>query len=66
MSDFLAVAIGVLLGVLVSIPISLVIVASTTQSQVRYLRELRRPDVTIERPTREIVVFDAEFRQVLP
>lgn len=68
MSDFLAVAIGVLLGVLASVPVAMVIAASTTHGRAR-----SHPDFTGWTPPDEIseetavtLYFDGIGREVTP
>ena len=56
MSDFPAVAIGVLLGVLASVPVAMVIAASTTPRE-HYQRDVPPPTVTVEPPVTAVVVF---------
>lgn len=56
MSDFLAVSIGIVLGVLASVPVAMVIAASTTRREY-YPRDSRPPTVTVEPPVTAVVVF---------
>ena len=64
MNDFLAVAIGVLLGVLASVPVAMVIAASTTPRPARF-QDTHRTDVAVEPPTTAVVVFRPDTMEVL-
>lgn len=63
MSDFLAVAIGVLLGVLASVPVAMVIAVSTTPRSERLVRDRDAKNVVIA--SREIAVLDTACEEVL-
>ena len=67
MNDILAVAFGVLLGVLASIPVALVIAASVNSSQYRRLRETWRVEILppIEQQETGVIVWQAEGADVV-
>lgn len=62
--DFLATMIGIVLGLLASIPTALAIAAVSRPRLPAWPGDL--PDVTTETPGRELAVIDADFRQVVP
>jgi hypothetical protein len=58
LNEVLKVLFGVVLGVLASVPVAMVIAASTrTRPLPRYPRDSRPPTVTVEPPVTAVVVF---------